>query len=215
MQTRRPLQLDVIRELPAKPLSFAVVICTYDHKRLDDVRAAVKSVREQSYHGQVSTVICVDGNGLLYRRLSQRYSRKRVKVVTTSKMRPAGLAQARNVAIGYCTEDVISFLDDDATADRNWIAKVADSLGKYDCVTVAGKTLPSWHARRPGWLTPAFYWLVGATGTVEGDYEHFVRSGFGSNMSCMRYALRKVGMFDPSFGMRALLFCKGRKPTSG
>jgi glycosyltransferase involved in cell wall biosynthesis len=144
----------------------------------------------------------VDGNDELYRSLSQKYAREHVRVITTGEAKPAGLAHARNVAIRHCTEDVISFLDDDATADQNWIANIAESIRKYDCVTVAGKTLPSWQAPSPRWLTPTFYWLVGATGTVERNYEHFVRSGFGSNMSCMRHALLQVGMFNPSFGMR-------------
>ncbi len=144
----------------------------------------------------------MDGNDELYRSLSQKYAREQVRVITTGEAKPTGLAHARNVAIRHCTEDVISFLDDDATADQNWIANIAESFRKYDCVTVAGKTLPSWQAHQPRWLTPTFYWLVGATGNLERDYEHFVRSGFGSNMSCMRHALVKVGMFNPSLGMR-------------
>ena len=184
------------------PLSFAVVICTYDFKRLNDLHAAVESILRQLYSGRVAIVICVDGNDELYRTLSQKYAQEQVRVITTREAKPAGLAHARNVAIRHCTEDVISFLDDDATADQNWIANIAESFRKYDCVTVAGKTLPSWKARPPRWLTPTFYWLVGATGTLERDYEHFVRSGFGSNMSCMRHALIRVNLFEPYLGKR-------------
>ena len=186
----------------ATPLSFAVVVCTYDFKHLNDLHAAVNSIRRQFYPGHVAIVICVDGNDELYQSLSQKYADKQVKVTTTGKAKPAGLARARNVAIHHCTEDVISFLDDDAAADQNWIANIAESFRKYECVTVAGKTLPTWQANPPRWLTPTFYWLVGATGTAEKDYEHFIRSGYGSNMSCMRNALLQVGMFNPSFGMR-------------
>ncbi len=184
-------------------LSFAVVVCTFDFKLVNDLAAAIESVRKQSYSGHVAIVVCVDGNERLSQMLCQKYKGVgQITVVSTGKEEPYGLVCARSVAIEYCSEDVISFLDDDATADESWIAKTAESFSKYDCMLVTGKIIPDWLSAPPSWLTPAFYWLIGATGTLEKDEESVVRSGFGSNLSCMRDALLKVDLRKTPLGKR-------------
>jgi len=185
------------------PLSFAVIICSFDVRLLHDLDEAIQSVRSQCCSELVDIIVCVDGNTKLYHLLASMYENvSGVTMVSTGRDKPLGLAHARNIATTYCSQDVISFLDDDAIADPHWIAELAESFAKYRCLIVAGKILPRWKSLPPRWLTPVFYWLVGATGDLLQDRESYVRSGFGSNISCIREALVKVGLLESSLGRR-------------
>lgn len=184
-------------------LSVAVLICSRDLKRAKDLMEAIQSVRNQSYCGQINIVVFIDGNANLYRLFAKRYEKvPEVKVISTGKEEPLGLARARTLAISSCYQDVICFLDDDAIADTDWIEEIVKSFGQHACVMIAGKIVPLWRSDPPKWLTPAFFWLVGGTGSIFKEQESYVRSGFGSNLSCMREALVKVGPVASSLGLR-------------
>ena len=184
-------------------LSYAVVICSYDAGRIDNLEEAIQSVRDQSCSNPVEVVVCVDGNVGLYRLLAHRYrNQSGVRVIGTGKEHPVGLAEARNFAIRSCHQDVLCFLDDDAIADSKWVSELNGSFLRHGCPMVVGKIVPLWQANPPAWLTPDFYWLVGGTGSILEERELDVRNGFGSNLSCLREVFVRVGLFEPLLGAR-------------
>jgi glycosyltransferase involved in cell wall biosynthesis len=185
------------------PLSFAVVICSFELARINDLDEAIRSVLGQSYKDSVNLVICIDGNAKLHYLVARRYNKlPRITVIKTNDEKPIGLAQSRNLAMKRCSQDVVCFLDDDAVAHHRWIEELAESFIQHESPLVVGRVLPLWRARQPRWLSPAFYWLVGSTGSIFDGHGVYVKSGFGSNLACSRVALERAGYFVSSLGKR-------------
>jgi len=184
-------------------MSFAVVVCSYDLMRVNDLDESIGSIRCQTYRGPIEVIVCVDGNSELHDLLTRRYENvPGVKVIGTGKPMPLGLSYARNLGIIASQQDIVCFLDDDAVADPDWVAELAMSYERHDTPMVVGKILPLWRDKPPRWFTPAFYWLVGATGSLFVEQEHRVRNGFGSNLSCTRRGLDRIGLFASSLDTR-------------
>ena len=78
--------------------------------------AAVESVAKQSVQA-LETILVIDHNGELLERSQAEFAD--AKVVANSQGQ--GLSGARNTGIEHAAGDVIAFLDDDASAEREWI----------------------------------------------------------------------------------------------
>src|SRR5207248_2072624 len=69
-----------------------------------------------------------------------------------------GLSGARNTGVARATGDVVAFLDDDAAADPDWIARLAGRYLDPDVLGVGGLVRARWDAGRPGWFPRELDW---------------------------------------------------------
>ncbi|KES06818.1 family 2 glycosyl transferase [Streptomyces toyocaensis] len=183
---------------PATP-GISVVICAYTEDRWEDVLAAVASVRAQS-RPALETLLVVDHNGALLDRLGKEYEEAAdVRVLTNAG--PRGLSAGRNTGIAASRGDVVAFLDDDAVAERDWLARFAEGYADARVMAVGGRTEPVWASgRRPGWFPEEFDWVVGCTyrGLPHGRVR--VRNVLGGNASFRREAFDAAGGFATGIG---------------
>ena len=176
-------------------LSLSVVICTYSLDRWGDLVRSVDSVREQTDPVQ-QIVIVVDHNPQMLERVRAEWPD--LDVVPNGHDR--GLSGARNTGIAAAEQDIIAFLDDDATADAAWAAELRAAYAAPDVLGVGGASLARWDVGRPGWFPREFDWVVGCSYHGLPERTSSVRNFIGSNMSFRGSALRAARGFDQALG---------------
>ncbi len=177
--------------------TLSVVICAYTMNRWELLRAAVESVAKQSVQA-LETILVIDHNSELLERSQAEFAD--VKVVANTQGQ--GLSGARNTGIEHAAGDVIAFLDDDASAEREWIEHLVRCYDDASVLAVGGLVVPSWESGRPRWFPVEFDWVVGCSyrglPTAKGE----IRNPIGANMSVRRSVFAAVGGFQTQLGRR-------------
>lgn len=173
----------------------SVVVCAFSSQRLDQTVDCVKSVlRQDPPPGQM--VVVVDHNEQLQAALRSRLPEE-VEVVANEGTR--GLSSARNTAIARSGGDYVVFIDDDAIAHQDWLARLLAAFDEPAVVGAGGHARPLWETARPGWLAPELLWVVGCSysGLRESGE---VRNPLGCNMAFRAALFDRVGTFNPAIG---------------
>ena len=167
----------------------SVVICAFDPARRARLHAAVASLQGQDL--PPSEVIVVADHAPA---LEAPIPGARV-IANTG---PRGLAAARNTGVAAATGDVVAFLDDDAAATPDWLARLAPHYDDPRVAGVGGGIVGIWEVGRPAWFPEEFDWVVGCS--YRGQQAGPVRNLIGANMSFRRPLLEAVGGFAPGLG---------------
>ncbi|MDP9294189.1 MAG: glycosyltransferase [Actinomycetota bacterium] len=176
-------------------MTTSVVICAYADERWDDLVGAVESVRRQSA-APLEVIVAVDHNPRLFERA--RTCLPGVKVVENREAR--GLSGARNSGIAATRGDVVAFLDDDAAAEPEWLARLGALYHDPHVLGVGGAIDPRWLDGRPSGFPRAFDWVVGCTYEGMPTVLSPVRNLIGANMSLRREVFERVGGFRSGIG---------------
>lgn len=174
-------------------LTVSVVICAYTLDRWDVLQRAIKSVLNQDFRPD-QVILVIDHNAELLA-LARNSFPKEVLVLENDEQQ--GNAGARNVGLRLCDNDVVAFLDDDAVAHPDWLARLIAGYKDDSVVGVGGLLVPSWVQARPRWFPDEFLWVVGCSYTGLPTNTERVRNLIGANMSLRRRVLQSVGGFRP------------------
>jgi GT2 family glycosyltransferase len=175
--------------------SVSVVICAYTEDRWEDLGAAVDSVWAQTAPAD-EVIVVVDHNAELLTRAARDLPG--VRAVANSGRR--GLSGARNSGVAAARGSVVAFLDDDATAAPEWLARLLRPYDDDRVAAVGGSVRPRWTAGRPGAFPEEFDWVVGCTYRGLREDAGPVRNVIGANMSFRREVLEAVGGFRDGLG---------------
>lgn len=175
-----------------------VVVCAYTEERWDAICAALASVAAQD-RPPAETVLVVDHNDALLSRARAAFE-PGVHVVASTGT--PGLSGARNTGVEVATGDVVAFLDDDAVAEPDWLARLCGPYEDPAVMGTGGRAVPVWPGggRRPYWLPEEFDWVVGCSYTGQPQATTDVRNFLGANMSFRREAFRIAGGFSDTVG---------------
>jgi glucosyl-dolichyl phosphate glucuronosyltransferase len=180
---------------PTRAASATVVVCAFASQRLEQTVDCVKSVLNQD-PSPAQMIVVVDHNESLRAELQARLPAG-VEVVANEHAR--GLSSARNTAIARSRGDYVVFIDDDAVAHNQWLARLLAAFDDPEVVGVGGHARPLWETPPPGWLPPEFLWVVGCSysGLPESGA---VRNPLGCNMAFRATLFAAVGCFNPAIG---------------
>ena len=189
-------------------MRVSVVLCTYAEDMYDHFCEAADSILSQTYE-EVELVVIVDGTPEVYDRVEADYG-DRDDVIISCNDDNVGLLKSRNRGADLASGDVVAFIDDDAVAHEEWIARLVRAYEEEDAIAAGGKMVPEWVAGKPSFLPAEFYWLVGVTHRGFADGPGEVRNTFGSNISFRADVFAELGGFDVDIGGR-----KGDKNLQG
>ncbi|MDZ5443010.1 glycosyltransferase [Micromonospora sp. 4G57] len=185
-------------EAPAGPgpaLAVTVVICVYTEQRWPQIIRAVGSVLAQDVPA-AQVVVVVDHNPALLERARATFP----ELTVVPSTGPRGLSAARNTGLAQATGEIVAFLDDDAEAEPDWLARLLPHYRDGRVLAVGGHAVPAWEEERPRWLPPEFDWVVGCSFTGQPTEVTPVRNVIGCNMSFRRSVLDRTAGFDPALG---------------
>ena len=182
-------------------VKISAIVCTYSNASL--LRRTLDSLIKQTLPPQDYEIIVVDNNSTdntseVVRDFQERCSHRIHYVLETTQ----GLSAARNTGIQQSSGPIISFIDDDAEADPDWLAAVVEAFRRNpDAWGVGGNTFAIWDAKRPAWLTDDFLGNLsiqdrGSTERKLTVHEHIL----GTNCSFRREVFAEIGYFPTDLG---------------
>jgi glycosyltransferase involved in cell wall biosynthesis len=182
-------------------MDISIIICTYN--RSNHLKNILKSLSEQVMTEKlIWEIVVVDNN-------SKDDTFKVVKSFSNSSYIPVryvkeekqGLSHARNRGIMESDGKYVAFTDDDAIADRRWIASLWETFQNYRCDSVGGRIYLKPVKQLPKWLKRELWGFLGFLDY--GDKTFYLdrdRLPFGGNMAFSREIFERIGYFNPNFG---------------
>lgn len=177
------------------PNTTSVVICAYTEDRWPELVEAVASVRIQTRPAH-EIIVVVDGNDALRLRATAELP----GVVVVANQHGPGISGARNTGFDHSSGAVIAFLDDDAFADADWLAKLIAPYSDPGVLGVGGHVVPLWRYGQPAWLPVEFNWVVGCSYGGLPETQAEVRNPIGASLSMRRTVFETTGGFHHSMG---------------
>lgn len=175
-------------------LDISVIICTYTEARWSDLVAAVESLQRQSTAREI--IVVIDHNQPMLERVRAELP----AVVAVKNSEPQGLSGARNSGIVVARGALLAFLDDDATAEPDWLERLQRCFENPQVMGAGGTVEPEWVSKRPAWFPREFYWVVGCSYQDVPEQPVVVRNPFGG-CSCFRREVFEVaGGFRSGIG---------------
>jgi glycosyltransferase involved in cell wall biosynthesis len=182
-------------------LQISAIVCTYSNAAL--LRRTLDTLINQTLPPQEYEIVVVDNNSTdntreVVREFEERASHQIHYMLETTQ----GLSAARNTGIQHSSGPIISFIDDDAEADPNWLSAVVEAFRQHpNAWGVGGNTFAIWDAERPAWLTDDFLpdLSIQDRGT-ENLKLPMQQHLLGTNSSFRREVFVKIGYFPTDLG---------------
>ena len=191
-------------------VAYTVALCTHNHAdRLERTLADLAQLKppQASWEFLVVDNGCSDGtNDLLARHVWP--DGWQVRVVREEKL---GLSNARNRAIADASGDYVIFMDDDETADPDWLCAFERAILAHDPDAFGGRIRVLFEDMRPTWLKDELLGFLGELNRAESvvpltdPYTSF----YGGNFGIRKTVCNRVGAFN------AMLGRKGSDNTGG
>jgi O-antigen biosynthesis protein len=180
-------------------IDVTVVMACYTEKRLDSIKAALTSLRKQSLEPR-RVIVAVDNNESLAARLGDEFD----WITVVLNHGDSGASATRNAGAEIVDTAFTAFLDDDETADPDWLLELTRPFADRDVIGTGGKYAAVWSSGKPRWFPDEFAWAIG--GAYEGlpTTTSRIRNVWSGNMAVRTEAFRQVGGFRIEFGKRGV-----------
>jgi glycosyltransferase involved in cell wall biosynthesis len=183
---------------------ISAIICTYNRQKY--LYQVLESIKNQSLNPQLYEIVIVNNNStdnteLICQAFKKDNPGLNFIYVTESEQ---GLSAARNRGIKEASGKYLTFIDDDAFPEKNFLKMVFDYMEQNpEVIAVGGKILLQYEQEKPTWLTPYLSSLFGYfnPGNKPGEFPKN-RYPRGSNMSFRKVIFDQVGVFDTKLGRK-------------
>lgn len=142
----------------------SVIIPAYSLDRWELTCLAISSVLDQTVlPGEI--LVCIDHNPELFERFRAHIGKleSSVTVRAIESKYKGHQAASRTTGVEIATGEYLVFLDDDASADSNWLQVMLDALDRPGVIAVGGAPLPIYSKPRPVWFPFEFDWIFGCS----------------------------------------------------
>ena len=178
-----------------KIVSVTVIISTYTTKRLNDVVRCISSLENQTFP-PTEVILVLDPNEKLMEFYKSRIP-PNIGIVMSDEV---GLSNARNTGVKNAQGTIVAFIDDDATADEEWLEKLIQNYEDPNVMGVGGLTRAVWKGERPRWFPEELDWIVGCSYKGLPKRASTIRNPLGCNMSFRKTVFERVGYFRSDIG---------------
>ena len=183
---------------------ISAIICTYNRQKY--LYQVLESIKNQSLNPQFYEIVVVNNNSTDNTELICQTYRKDnpdLSFIYVSESEQ-GLSAARNRGIKEASGKYLTFIDDDAFPDKDFLKILYDYMKQSPEVSaVGGKILLKYEQEKPKWLTPYLSSLFGYfnPGNKTGEFPKN-RYPRGSNMTFRKIIFDQVGLFDTKLGRK-------------
>lgn len=182
---------------------YSVVICTHNHAdRLERTLTDLAGLTAPRLPWELLIVDngCTDGTSELLSRYTWPADWQ-VRVVREEKL---GLSNARNRGIAEAAGDYVIFMDDDETADPDWLCAYERLIDDKHPDAFGGRIRVIFEDKRPAWLTDELLGFLGELNRFEeiAPLSEAGTSFFGGNFGARRDVFAKVGGFNSMLGRK-------------
>lgn len=191
-------------------MDLSVIVCCY--KGEETIEKCLDSLCNQSYNKKNYEVVIIDDDSI-------DNSTEQIKTfidgrengfpkIKYFKKLNEGLSVARNFGIENSSSELISFIDEDAKADKNFVKNVIKSFKINHEINCLGGRVELWNEH--DYFAKIYHY----------GYFNAMMTGeaiIGTNMSFRKSFLEKIGGFNPKFNKRgdeSALFLKAGKRLS-
>jgi glycosyltransferase involved in cell wall biosynthesis len=186
-------------------IKISVVVCTYNRSAL--LRETVVSLLEQDINKNSYEIIVVDNNSTDSTQLMvEEIAIGKPPKVRYLKEHRQGLSFARNKGAKEANGEIVAYIDDDATAQEEWLQGLLEIYDDFpDAGIVGGMIEPVWLKKKPAWLVQN---LVRNFGVLNYGNEikelSFPETPFGGNFSINRELFHELGGFCENLGRKGV-----------
>ncbi len=183
-----------------KQPSISAVICTYNRCHL--LSETIASLTAQSLDPARYEIVVVDNastdeTAQVVGECQRKFASHVIRLVREDK---PGLSHARNAGFRAARGRYIAYLDDDASAARNWLAAGVETFETASPrpVAVVGPVFPRYPEGKPDWFNDRCEMFdLGSEPIRLNERQSFM----GGNSMFERAVLERLGGFDPKLGM--------------
>lgn len=112
-----------------------------------------------------------------------------------------GRSAALNAGIVAAQGDIIVFTDDDVLIHPDWLSKVKETFGSFECSAVAGKVVPLWSHSKPDWLDMEGQFAV-VNFDLGDECKEINTPPLGANSAFRKNVFARHGLFRLDLGVR-------------
>ena len=175
--------------------TVSVIICAYTTRRWNDLQDSVESALRQPEATEV--VLVIDHEPTLFAMAKDRWP----TMLVVENAGSQGLSGARNTGITEASSELVAFLDDDATADADWLTWMLDSFADEHVHGVGGHAEPVWpDAAGPALYPDELLWIVGCSYRGLPTQQADVRNIMGCSMVFRKSSIIAAGGFSSTIG---------------
>lgn len=185
--------------------NVSVIICTYNRAKF--IGEALTSLAKQTLGKDKFEIIIINNNSKDdTEEICQTFIDKQPDLdITYFVEREQGLSFARNRGLKIAKYEIITYIDDDAYAQPDFLEQIYSFFQENkDVVGIGGKVIPRYEIEEPKWMNVFLHGLV-----TKVDYgtsiRKFPKNRFpvGCNMSYKKNILEQVGGFNNKLKWRA------------
>lgn len=186
-------------------MRFSVLICTYNREKY--IYNVLKSVAENTYpHNDYEIVLvdnnCTDNTRSECERFAHDFDDVCFHYVTETNQ---GLSYARNKAIAEAKGDILVYVDDDATVNREYLQAYDDFFCQMpEALACGGQIQPVYETEEPDWMSHYTRVLITAYKYEGSKVKELTGGKFpsGGNAAYRKEVFEKVGVFNPELGRK-------------
>jgi len=184
---------------------ISAVIATYNREKY--ILGALNSLKDQSLNKNDFEIIIVNNNSTdRTEELCKNFIKENPDLnITYVVEKNQGLSFSRNRGVIESKSELITFLDDDAEAESDFLKNTVEFLNSNpEVAACGGKIFPKYSSGvEPKWISKYIGGLVGYVdyGNKPGEFP-FQKYPSGSNMTIRKSILLKYNMFDTNLGRK-------------
>lgn len=184
---------------------ISVILCTYNRDKY--IYNVLRSVAENDLPHDQYEIVLVNNNSTDHteqecQRFQADYPDIRFRYCVETNQ---GLSHARNRGIRESQGDLLAYVDDDATVNREYLRTYADFFAATpDAVAAGGPILPRYETEEPSWMSHYTRQLITGKLYLGDKPRPFARGAYpGGGNSCYRKSVfDTIGLFNVALGRK-------------
>lgn len=186
--------------------SISIIICTYNRAKY--LPLSLNALLSQTADSSSFETIVVNNNSsdnteeICKKFIDESKNKLDIKYCVEKKQ---GLSYARNRGIVESSSDWVTYIDDDALVEADFIENIITFIslkqGDANFVGLGGKIIPKYIDGKPRWMS---HFIEGLVSKVDNGNKAYIHKGstfpIGCNMTYKKLKLIEIGLFDTELG---------------